>query len=828
MKLKIKIVVIIQTILLSAIPICYAENLKVDPKIYWLQKNLLNLKAGSPPIFFAPPGRSDKNLGESDQLSVFIFPRDQGRAINEILFYGGKIQKVTPDLIAARVDFDAIFNLAGSDSIAFITPVNSLKPQLDVALPMIGADRVQQGLDTGGIPYLGKNVVTGLVDTGIDLFHPDFHHPDGSTRILRLWDQTQKNGPRPDGFDYGRECDSNLINRGGCGEEDGLFIDEIMTLGHGTHIASILSGSDPQYTGMAPEALIIAVKAKMDELSLLDGVDYLLARIAELELPAVINISLGTNEGAHDGSSPLEIELARRQGPGLIFVVSAGNEAADFTGLNLIHLGYAATSRPTYSRLSMDSIDLGNNPIIIELWYNPPAPDDFLQLALGAENTDHQEMFDQTEFSSGQTETIETDLMNGIQKIARISIDTPWEINPINLARQALITISPADPNAMFSGLRNYDWVLVTRTEGGGNPISFDAWVSSDNAVFSSFSGLGPEDSPSPSLNYIGGDDKKSLVIPATADGVFSVGSFVSRTEWVDLDGQTERRSGLQVGQISNFSSRGPTRDGRLKPEFLAPGEMIASAFSSQVANISGLMVDSYHSVLSGSSLAAPFVSGTLALMLERSPTLDFGKAFSLLSQHAILDAFTGSEPNPNGGYSKLNLDGVFADPGFPETRIPDTSLPVISDISTENGETSISITWKTNEISGSRMKIRREGDATADDVGTQSFTLEHQVEATGLLPGTDYRIKLISRDPSGNETETQEMEYRTRGEGDGCGCAVGPNHPGDPLGMIGLVLIGLWLALMRRKVQGAGRMNKSAGRNKRCHPCESRDPGNF
>ncbi|MCX5868057.1 MAG: S8 family serine peptidase [Proteobacteria bacterium] len=798
MRLRIKTIVFIQSVLLSVIPIGYAGNLKVDPKIYWLQKNLLNLKAGSPPIFFAAPGRSDKNLGESDRLSVFIFPRDQGRAINEILFYGGKIQKVTPDLIAARVDFDAIFNLAGSDSIAFITPVNSLKPQLDVALPMIGADRVQQGLDTGGIPYLGKNVVTGLVDTGIDLFHPDFHHPDGSTRILRLWDQTQKNGPRPDGFDYGLECDSNLINRGGCGEEDGLFIDEIMTLGHGTHIASILSGSDPQYTGMAPEALIIAVKAKMDELSLLDGVDYLLARIAELELPAVINISLGTNEGAHDGSSPLEIELARRQGPGLIFVVSAGNEAADSTGLNLIHLGYAATSRPTYSRLSMDSIDLGNNPIIIELWYNPPAPDDFLQLALGAENTDHQEMFDQTEFSSGQTETIETDLMNGIQKIARISIDTPWEINPINLARQALITISPADPNAMFSGLRNYDWVLVTRTGGGGNPIPFDAWINSDNAVFSSFSGLGPEDSPSPSLNYIGGDDKKSLVIPATADGVFSVGSFVSRIEWVDLDGQTERRSGLLVGQISNFSSRGPTRDGRLKPEFLAPGEMIASAFSSQVANISGLMVDSYHSVLSGSSLAAPFVSGTLALMLERSPTLDFGKAFSLLSQHAILDAFTGSEPNSNGGYSKLNLDGVFADPGFPETRVPDTSAPVFSDVSVENGKTLISIAWKTNEISGSRMKIRREGDATADDVGTQSFTLEHQVEATGLLPGTKYLVKLISRDPSGNETETQEMKYRTRGEGDGCGCSSAGESGGTVSAIY--ILIGFLMIWILRK----------------------------
>ncbi|MDD5224788.1 MAG: S8 family serine peptidase, partial [bacterium] len=271
-------------------------------------------------------------MGEPDRISVFIYPRNQTQAIKEISLNGGKIRKVTSNLIAAQMDLEAIARLAESDSVVFITPVRPLTTQLDVAVPLIGADRVHKGLDTGGTSYLGENVIAGLVDTGIDLSHPDFHHPDGSTRILWLWDQTQDNGPRPHGFDYGKECDSILINQNRCGEEDGLYIDETPTYGHGTHIAGIFAGSDPVYTGMAPKAMIIAVKAKMDELSLLDGVDYLLGKAAALNLPAVINISLGTNEGAHDGSSPMEIELAERQGPGRIFVVSAGNEAADSSG----------------------------------------------------------------------------------------------------------------------------------------------------------------------------------------------------------------------------------------------------------------------------------------------------------------------------------------------------------------------------------------------------------------------------------------------------------------------------------------------------------------
>ncbi|MDD5224067.1 MAG: S8 family serine peptidase, partial [bacterium] len=538
-------------------------------------------------------------------------------------------------------------------------------------------------------------------------------------------------------------------------------------------------------------------------------VDYLLGKAAALNLPAVINISLGTNEGAHDGSSPMEIELAERHGPGRIFVVSAGNEAADSSGKNLIHLGYSAASQPAYSRLAMDTVDLGDNPIVIELWYNPPAPGDFLQISLGAEKTDHLEILDQTGYSSAQTDVIESKLYDGSKAIARITIDTPREINPVNSARQALITISPADQNAVFSGLRSYDWVLVTRTEGGGNPIPFDAWINSDNAVFSSFSGTGPENSSTPSLNYIGGDDKKSLVIPATADGVFSVGSFVSRTEWVDLDGRTERRTGIQTGQISNFSSHGPTRDGRLKPEFVAPGEMIASAFSSKVFDMSELIVDDFHSVLSGSSLAAPFVSGAAALMLERSPALDFDKILSLLSGHAILDAFTGSAPNPNGGYGKLNLNGVFNDPGFPETRVPDTAAPVVSDLSVDNGKTSISLSWKTDELASSEIKLRREIDTTAGDFGAQSFTLDHQVEVSGLLPGTRYVCQIASRDPSGNQVQGIETPAKTEGDSGGCGCTVGPSQPGDPLGLIGFVLIGLWFAAMTRKAQGARRRAK-------------------
>ena len=769
----------------------YSNQLKVDPYLFWLEKQALRHQSFKAPVLLAP--HFSTITGEEEKgpkYSVFIFPSDLAGATYDIRSSGGTIRRVFRNVLAAAIDPASLSRLRESDSIALITPVRSVRPRMDVALPLIGADRVHQGSDGAFPPYTGKNVVMGTVDTGIDLAHPDFQHPDGSTRILYLWDHTQE-GNHPDGFDHGRECDANSINSGGCGEEDGFSIDDVLTLGHGTHVAGIAAGNDPVYTGVAPESHLIAAKVKMDELSLLEGAHYIVSKLEELNLPAVINISLGTNEGAHDGTSALELGISELAVPGLIITVSGGNEGAGKNGDNLIHLSYGAGEDPTYSRFSPASDNLGLNAIIIEAWYDPPASENGLEFAVGVEDENGESILDITGFSGEDQPNIEEALSDGSgNTLAEVYIDAPAGVNPLNNARQALITISPPD-EGLLASLHSRNWLLAVRTARPGGPVPFDAWISSDNAVFHEFDGPGPENATAPVLTYAAGDDEKSLVIPATARNVISVGSYVSRTEWTDDSGSPHYDYGIEDGQVSFFSSRGPTRDDRQKPELVAPGEMIASAFSSSVGSAIYYRVDADHSVLSGSSMATPVVSGAIALMLERNPGLGYAEILDLLSGYAVSDEFTGPTPNEIGGYGKLDLHGLFEDPDFPETAVPDTYPPAITGISFEAGETFLEGTWTTDEIAGSRATVRR-GSGTGRDFGTASYTTQHTVLVNGLETATEYTLVVSSTDPSGNRAESGEVEFRTAGEASGCGCShsAGNTSGRQPLELLFLLVL--------------------------------------
>ena len=783
---------------ISLITVCYGNKLKVDPQLNWLSRMYQSIPKQEMPVFLSPSVKLPRDEEEL-RFTVFIIPHDRAQAGEDIRSGGGEILRMYPGFIAARITPFALGYLREAESIKFITPVRRVRPQMDMVLPLIGADVIHDGSGNAFPSYRGRNIVIGTVDTGIDLSHPDFHHDDGSTRILSLWDHTQEDGNPPDGFDYGKECSVNLINEGNCGEEDGFSIDDVLTLGHGTHVAGIAAGNDPDYTGLAPEAHLIVAKVKMDELSLLDGAHYIASKVRELDLPAVINISLGTNEGPHDGTSVLELGITELAGPGLVLTVSGGNEGGGDSGQNLIHLSYPADDEPAYTKFCPQQDNLGLNAIMIETWYHPPASGNELQFAVGVEDGNSESLLDITAFtSSGQT-TVEESLYDDADTvIAEVYIDAPLVPNPSNNARQALIILSPPD-DSIISSLHSYDWVLAVKTSQPGESIPFDAWINSDNAVFEAFSGPGPENATAPVLSYVGGDDEISLVIPATARNVFSVGSFVSRDEWTDASGSPQFRYGVDVGEISSFSSLGPTRDLRQKPEFIAPGEVVASAFSASVGSATPYRVDNFHSVLSGSSMATPVLSGALALMLERNPGLDYENILNLLADYALSDEYTGPTPNYTAGYGKLDLEGVFDDPDLPDTAVPDTFPPTITGGSTEIRITSLIATWHTDEIASSQVWLRREGDDQVSVRGTQSYTTEHQMRVPDLNQGTDYLITLVSTDPSGNQSRSETIAVHIPGGSSGCGCSTQGNHPENVFSVI-VLAVGIWLLMKKRR----------------------------
>lgn len=131
-----------------------------------------------------------------------------------------------------------------------------------------------------------------------------------------------------------------------------------------------------------------------------------------------------------------------------------------------------------------------------------------------------------------------------------------------------------------------------------------------------------------------------TVVQPATSPYVIAVGALTSRFVSGDM------RSFIDLGKIAYFSSRGPTRDGRLKPEVVAPGYYVLGPWAGT----------SDYILLPGTSMASPVVAGLVALILEENPNLDVNGVRSILISQALSDGFTGSLPNNIYGYGKAFL----------------------------------------------------------------------------------------------------------------------------------------------------------------------------
>jgi subtilisin family serine protease len=168
----------------------------------------------------------------------------------------------------------------------------------------MGIDAIHNGqyLPQG---YDGTGVVVGVIDIGFEYGHPSFYASDGTTyRVKRVWDQNATSGTAPAGYSYGRELATQndiLAAQYSHNNES-----------HGTHVAGIAAGSGGNtsataaYRGIAPGADIVLVATTMTSSAILDGINYIRAYAASQQKPCVINMSIGSHVGPHDGTSAFD------------------------------------------------------------------------------------------------------------------------------------------------------------------------------------------------------------------------------------------------------------------------------------------------------------------------------------------------------------------------------------------------------------------------------------------------------------------------------------------------------------------------------------------
>ena len=546
----------------------------------------------------------------AEELGVLVKVRHPFFGMN---FLGLPVTVSTGTILGMRIPLTFLLTLISSPDVIYVEPSWKTEPKLDVSVPAIEADLVH----APPISDAGENVIVGAVDTGIDYMHLDFRYDsdgDGfeeSSRILSIWDQTSGLF----GAYYDRsDIESDIA--AGFGPNSGI-VREKDTEGHGTHVMAIAAGdgssSSAGMIGVAPGAQIIEVKTPFYTSDILSGVRYIFDQAEQAGLPAVVNLSLGGQDGPHDGTSLFEQgldELLDR--PGRAIVVSAGNE-----GDKLLHIAHTLSGNSfTFS------VDPASDSLDLSLWY--PGESAFtitLTPPSGSPLT----------VTSGTTGN--TTNASGMASVDNASAGA----NPENNANEALITLSALTSGAPWS-------VTITDASGGGR---FDGWITSSAS----------------DGRIIGGDSVLTIDEPGNAKKVITVGSFNTKAQWASLAGQQDFSSTTQLGALSYFSSLGPTRDGRQKPEIAAPGAWICSALSvdSAPALLYLTSPDGVHTMNLGTSMAAPHVSGTIALMLSEDPQLTSDQIRATLTDTATQDTYTGSVPNTSWGYGKVNADAAVA-----------------------------------------------------------------------------------------------------------------------------------------------------------------------
>jgi len=541
----------------------------------------------------------------------------QRMRLSSLAVIAGSVGRVT----TIQVPADALEETVKLDFVSGLFSPRSYHPTLDESASDIGATYVWQNVTDGhGKPVDGSGVIIGIIDTGVDLSHPDLRFPNGTSKVMSLWDQTMSGKP-PKGFSYGVECSWSEINDGKCYERD--------TFGHGTHVASIAASSglaSGKYRGIAPGASLLIVKSgepvcdgenwTFEDNALIDGLEYLVEKARDLKMRLVVNLSMGGNIGGHDDSSPLELALDDLDSEGVIVTVAAGNDAHS-QGHATGSLGRAMSTSVNWGLLGKAS------SATVDLWF--PRGREISATLLTPSGQAVQ----------GPTTSDGASTSDGLVSIAS---STAAKGNELVISVQTEGTLK-------LSG-----WSLVLNLTDDGPSVMWDAWVDSDSCSY-------------PSISFSTGegyviDVNGTVSVPATSRGAIAVGAYVSKNSWLNKLGKNVSAKDYDVGDIASFSSRGPTRDGRTKPEISAPGLFIAAARSSDVPP-SNDDPDQYHRVLAGTSMAAPHVAGVVALMLQYNPQLTSREARSILIQGANLDDFTGFIESPRGsdewGWGKVD-----------------------------------------------------------------------------------------------------------------------------------------------------------------------------
>ena len=359
-------------------------------------------------------------------------------------------------------------------------------------------------------------------------------------------------------------------------------------------------------------------------------------------MPAVINMSLGSHIGPHDGNSLLDQAFDSMTGPGKIFIGASGNE-----GDMPLHLksDFSESNDPVKTLMMFEQDDNCGSGTL-EIWGSKNSS---LQISISVldpnfEVVDYSALHDSSELDGVYVFDVASDDSNGVA--CEIAVTPCSSLN--NKPNIQIYAENDEEDYTVLIKAYSPDGVVEMWNHGTG----YGAPLASNE-----IEGLTAGDINS-TMGEIGG----------TSKSVITAGAYTTKNTYTDYLGQEQEiNSWAEIGEIAPFSSRGPTADGRMKPDITAPGNVVVSAGSSydytiRDKKIVTLIDDQWPMIaLAGTSMATPCVVGIVALLLEADPTLTHDDIIDLFWYTAIIDDFTGDLPEGDNtwGLGKIDAQGA-------------------------------------------------------------------------------------------------------------------------------------------------------------------------
>jgi len=531
--------------------------------------------------------------------------------------YGGVVRNYYQSIgvLTAELPVETLEALSSEECIVSIEVSQPVKTNMDKARVASCAELLIGGVEPFTHSYMADGVLLGIVDQEIQLNHINFYNRfDKSVlRIKRFLNQSTGNEYKTQSAIEGAKYDTRS-----------------MSSGHATHVLGIAAGADisTNYYGIAQFADLAVVSTTGEDADLSDGVKYIFDYADEVDKPCVINISMGGLLGPHDGTETCNRVIESLVGPGRLVVGAAGN-----SGDIDMHVGKTLNGNDSLKTFLDLTYGWYYNYTITDIWGDE---NQNFEVAFVVYNDNGDSIMLSTPFINAMNDTTATlhlTKSGSYYSSVDVTIELAAGRNQYNNKGNVYFEYEEDDmPSNCYFG-------IIVRGDSG----TVNMWTYDQLSEFTNHS-----------LGRKGWSDGDSEMTIGTGVGdtrnVITVGSYATSSSY----------GSYGVGDISDFSSKGPLTTGQMKPEITAPGEVIVASYPELMDDYASFSTTVngkkyYYGEMQGTSMSSPYCAGVIACWLEADNNLTYDDVVDVFKHTSRSDSYTGSVPNNTWGYGKLN-----------------------------------------------------------------------------------------------------------------------------------------------------------------------------